>query len=109
MRLSPEQCSEIISVLKSFLKSEAFQVFLYGSRANDALKGGDIDLALVTNNSGIIAFSQLELDILVALKKQPHIGQRKIDIKAFSENEKTSHPFLNSISADWVEIKQPRP
>lgn len=87
-----------------FLKPHAYELFLYGSRTQDHLKGGDIDLLLLTSSDGTKLFSEKELDILVFLKKQSSIGDRKIDLKAATREELLTEPFLRMISADLVKI-----
>jgi predicted nucleotidyltransferase len=52
------------------------QVFLFGSRTNDQLKGGDIDLLIKAEEQEMTARNKILF--LVDLKKQ--LGERKIDI-----------------------------
>lgn len=66
------------------------EIWLIGSRANDELKGGDIDLLIV---SDLLGLSQ-KLDLLVALKLR--IGDQKIDITVVSRELKAVDPFARS-------------
>jgi predicted nucleotidyltransferase len=104
LRLSFEQRSSIKKVIGDFLTTHEHAVYLYGSRAEDTLKGGDIDLLIVTSNAGIQVFNQKWLDILVALKKRPEIGERRIDLKATTKDLMEKDPFLNSIKNQCVLI-----
>ncbi len=52
------------------------QIYLFGSRTNDALKGGDIDLYIHTTDR--INLVRKKLDFLVKLKRA--IGDQKIDV-----------------------------
>ncbi len=49
MRLSLDQIDHIISSIMPFLNPHHAELRLYGSRANDKAKGGDIDLVLLTD------------------------------------------------------------
>jgi predicted nucleotidyltransferase len=74
MRLLPEQQQ---AIKKYFLKFfEKGQVYLFGSRADDSKKGGDIDLYMVVPN--LENLMQKKIDFLVAVKRE--IGNQKIDV-----------------------------
>ena len=74
MRLLPEQQK---SIKKYFLKFfEKGHVYLFGSRADDSKKGGDIDLYMVVPN--LENLMQKKIDFLVAVKRE--IGNQKIDV-----------------------------
>lgn len=47
MRLTPDQINTIKSTAQSIL-GEGLQVTLFGSRVNDAARGGDVDLYIET-------------------------------------------------------------
>ena len=76
MRLSPEQIRTIKQVVRKHCGGEA-RVWLFGSRVDDAARGGDIDLFV--NATTLIpdrakCESQIVLDIWKA------IGEQKIDV-----------------------------
>ena len=74
MRLTPE---EIDVIKESFM--EVFQegeIYLFGSRVDDALRGGDIDLYIQT--PPVEDLAEKKVDFLVKLKRR--IGERKIDV-----------------------------
>ena len=81
MRLNPEQIAVIKSTIARILPAEELNgVRLYGSRVNDAKRGGDIDLMLdlakpTTNPAGLRAqvATQIELGIAWALGASPKI------------------------------------
>ena len=74
MRLLPEQRQ---AIKKYFLKFfEKGHVYLFGSRADDSKKGGDIDLYMVVPN--LENLMQKKIDFLVAVKRE--IGNQKIDV-----------------------------
>jgi predicted nucleotidyltransferase len=82
MRLNKSEIEVIKSVISEF-DSDA-EVKLYGSRVDDAKKGGDIDLLIISDK---ITFSE-KLSILIKLKE--NIGDQKIDILIYDPN-KTFH------------------
>ena len=82
MRLNDKEIKIIKSVVGEFDPNG--EVKLYGSRINDAQKGGDIDLLIISNK---ITFSD-KLSILIKLKEK--IGDQKIDILIYDPN-KTFH------------------
>ncbi|WP_024787521.1 MULTISPECIES: nucleotidyltransferase domain-containing protein [unclassified Lebetimonas] len=72
MRLSEK---EILSIKKAFVKIfKNGEIYLFGSRVDDNLKGGDIDLYIVSSNANL----EKKIEFLVYLKKL--IGDRKIDV-----------------------------
>lgn len=48
MRLSTQQIADIRVVLDSVLEDQPYTVGFFGSRLNDAVRGGDVDLVLTT-------------------------------------------------------------
>jgi hypothetical protein len=76
MRLTPEQIHIIKSTAQSVL-GEGAQVILFGSRVDDTLKGGDIDL-LMELDTRVPNKTQAIGQIYAQLIKQ--LGDRKIDI-----------------------------
>lgn len=51
MRLTSEQQDTIYCVLTEVLEGMAFNVSVFGSRVNDAARGGDLDLLIETENA----------------------------------------------------------
>ena len=72
MRLYQEQ----IKVLKDKLKtiSSTAKLYLFGSRVDDAKKGGDIDLLVVSNEMTKKDLRYLRIEFF------KHFGEQKIDI-----------------------------
>ena len=77
MRLSPQQCSIISTAVAENFGAEA-NVWLFGSRVDDAARGGDIDLYIepATENAEEIVESKLRF--LVTMYKK--LGGQKIDV-----------------------------
>lgn len=72
MRLKEYEKTAIVNTVKSL--DSAACVYLFGSRVDDAKKGGDIDLLVMSN--------RLKSDDKRALKMKLHelLGEQKIDI-----------------------------
>jgi predicted nucleotidyltransferase len=96
MRLSESESSALIIELSRFLSNTpSVKVFLFGSRANDFLKGGDIDLLIVLDTKDKNHLKQLQIidfKLLSAIKLQPAIGDQKIDLKIIESNQQ-QEPF----------------
>ena len=76
MRLSSEQLSVILATTRELAGAEA-SVRLFGSRLNDRLQGGDIDL-LVECPQRVARPVRLAAQITARL--QNRLGDRKIDV-----------------------------
>jgi len=69
--------NEIKSIKETFIKIfKDGEIYLFGSRLDDNIKGGDIDLFIINHKSKNIL--EDKLDFLVTLKQL--IGDQKIDI-----------------------------
>lgn len=67
MRLSPEQKEALVRIVSKHLGSRS-DVYLFGSRLDDALKGGDVDILVdVEKPVPRIAHARLVLDLEEAL------------------------------------------
>jgi len=75
MRLTPFEIKSIKnSVINHFEKRST--VYLFGSRVDDGLKGGDIDLYIQTNIKD--SLEERKINFLVEIKSK--IGDQKIDV-----------------------------
>jgi predicted nucleotidyltransferase len=77
MRLSAEQCEAIKTAAVDVFGADA-QVWLFGSRADDSRRGGDIDLYIETG--ALDARAQARLESRLWARLQRVLGERKIDI-----------------------------
>jgi predicted nucleotidyltransferase len=96
MRLRPFEQQAIRETVREFLPHA--KVFLYGSRADDAKRGGDIDLMIVDTNPVSRAVVN---DIRWKLWER--IGEQKIDI--LGEQEGNFSTFATMVSFDAVPIE----
>ncbi|PIQ32415.1 MAG: hypothetical protein CO186_09585 [Zetaproteobacteria bacterium CG_4_9_14_3_um_filter_49_83] len=74
MRISLSQASEINKLVKASLGS-ASEVWLFGSRADDSKRGGDVDLYIESAED-----CSLEKRLKLMTKIQLLIGLRKVDL-----------------------------
>lgn len=74
MRLSSKEVEAIITSFKEVFKEG--KITLFGSRVDDALKGGDIDLYIECDAQENLV--EKKIDFLVSLKRK--IGEQKIDV-----------------------------
>lgn len=72
MRLSPQEIETIREAVRQ-MDREA-EIYLFGSRANDAARGGDIDLLIVSNRLGFRDMLRLRMNIL------DRIGWQQLDL-----------------------------
>ena len=77
------------------------KVFLYGSRVDDRIKGGDIDLLISNTNKEKLTISAKVL-YLEELKRI--IGDQKIDIEFDSNSFKTKSLFYKTIKREALEL-----
>ncbi len=108
MRISESEKQNIIKAIddvfsKNNIITKDISLYLYGSRAKDNLRGGDIDLLFkvpqhVTNQIK-------NLKVKLSVKIQDLIGEQKIDIVIYSLDTEDD-PFLNIISKEAVLLKQ---
>ncbi len=83
MRLSQREKEAIVSVIISFDRDA--KIILFGSRADDAKKGGDIDLAVISEKIKPSDKADIRLRLYDLL------GEQKIDL-VLAENE--AKPFI---------------
>jgi len=105
MRISQSEIKQIISALAPFMEKQTAELYLYGSRTNDQLKGGDIDLLLLldTPESAKNLLSQKH-KILAQIKNL--IGEQRIDLKIASKKQTKEDPFLQLIMPGAILLHQ---
>lgn len=91
MRLTPNEVLAIKKCIHEF-DPEAI-VYLFGSRARDQEKGGDIDLLLLSDKI------DFEKKIKLKLKLYDAIGEQKIDILIPDEDNKA---FVELVLKDGI-------
>ncbi len=73
-------------------------IYLYGSRTNDALRGGDIDLLVIGEP---VSYAD-QIDLLLAIKAR--IGEQRIDLKLISPGQAASDAFVQSILPGAIKL-----
>lgn len=73
------------------------KVFLFGSRVDDALRGGDIDLLVETGKVGHAAVFEAQLRFLAKVKLV--LGEQKIDVLV-DYPDRTFRPEILRIARD---------
>lgn len=104
MRLSSTQVQGIVKGLLLYLQDHSAQLRLYGSRVDDQLKGGDIDLLLIVSGQQQAKLTGEKHVILTAIKK--NIGEQKIDLLIATEGMLTEDPFLQLIYPKSIVLHQ---
>jgi uncharacterized protein len=95
MRLSPEESMNIVSVFMALSAGKPHKVYLFGSRADDLKRGGDIDLLCIVDDSNVEWLQMKKFELLTAIKEK--IGDQKIDIVIRGESAAQNEPFAASI------------
>ena len=104
MRLTPEEVAGIVQALTLSLSGHSAELRLFGSRTDDTLRGGDIDLLLLVGDKEFR--SQLVMNkhyMLADIKSK--IGEQKIDLKIASKADLETDPFLKVVYLKSVLIK----
>ena len=70
------------------------EVYLFGSRANDQMKGGDTDILVIGERP---LCHKERRNILIAFKKK--FGAQKIDIVSYSKEDKSNFKKLALLEA----------
>lgn len=91
-RLSEYECKVIVEICHRL--DPASTVYLYGSRIDSLLKGGDIDLLVV---SDVLTFTE-KLDILSMLKER--LGDQKIDVTIITGEALKTDPFFSAVAKE---------
>ena len=106
MRLSEVQKNAIVAAVKEGLNAHG-ELYLYGSRADDTLKGGDIDLVFITStvsNQDLLDLSKKIGQVLVGIKKK--IGDQRVDFSIVTVEQSRSDSFWRASLTQAVLLSQ---
>ena len=96
MRLTDSEKNKIITVISSYITDGNATLLLYGSRTDDAKKGGDLDLLLLASDA--TSLNRHKHYILADLKIA--LDDQKIDLIITDEKSISGDAFLgNAIKA----------
>lgn len=104
MRLNAKE-TEIISKAAAECFGADVDVRLFGSRADDSKKGGDIDLYIATSETDIAAVMRAELAFLVSVKRR--IGDQKIDLVVDYPGRRARPAILDIARRTGIPIRRP--
>lgn len=105
MRLTDNEISGIIEGIEKLSSIYSSELRLYGSRADDNKKGGDIDLLLVILSNELKQnLVENKHRILAQIKK--NIGDRKIDLLICNSEAIEDDPFVGLIYPESVILKK---
>jgi len=96
MRLSNEEQRAIVSVVASY--DPAAEVYLFGSRVDDAKRGGDIDL--------LIYSGRIDRSVRRAIRRAilDRIGDQKLDIVTAPDPGAVTEPFVRLARQNAVRL-----
>jgi len=95
MRLTGKEQNAIQKAFQFCLAGIPFRLFLFGSRADDHKKGGDIDLLVLVPLAQKDAVIELKNKIRINLFET--IPEQRVDITVATEEEVSTDPFLRSV------------
>lgn len=100
MRLNKFQIDTITNLARKYFGNDS-TVYLFGSRTNDDLRGGDIDLFIRNGNETGLTI-EAKIHFLAELKAK--IGDRKIDVVFDNANTRQRKNFYHSVNLYKVEL-----
>ncbi len=101
MRLSNFEIDTINRLAGKYFGNNV-QVYLFGSRTNPNLRGGDIDLFISGENNKMF---NLKTKIMFLADLKTNIGDQKIDLVFDTEATKAKPAFYQSINKSKIELK----
>ena len=102
MRLTKAQLETIIDIFSKHFLSED-KLWLFGSRVNDTLKGGDIDFYVETNYDNWSIAVEKQISFLIDLKKS--IGDQKIDLIINLLKNNQNRPIYDEAKNTGIQLK----
>lgn len=104
MRVSKFEIDSIINAIEQKLAIKKTDLYLFGSRTNEELKGGDIDLLLIFDDSECFKIiSENKHEILINIKNR--IGYQKIDLVLEEKYKVSGNAFVSMILDDAKLLK----
>ena len=92
MRLRRQEIAAISRVLDAHLKKRSATLYLFGSRTQDQLKGGDIDLLVLAPAATSKDLRAKKHFLLAELKQE--LGDQRIDLTLADPVKARQDPFL---------------
>lgn len=102
MRISTEDITNINDALKHYLPHNDIQLYLYGSRMDDNLKGGDIDLIWIVPEQFEKDLNINKYKVLAEIKN--NIGDQHIDLAILSKTTLKNDNFYSEVFTSAIKI-----
>jgi hypothetical protein len=102
MRLSLQEIDALNHAVKQYVNTD-YDLRLYGSRMDDNLKGGDIDLLLLVPKEDVTQIKSIKHLLLVAIKNQ--LGEQRIDLSITDSQSATKDDFYSQIIKTSISLK----
>lgn len=99
MRLTETERHGLIQALQLFINHHPAELRLFGSRTRDDLRGGDIDLLLITDNNNL----KLEKHKILSAMKAA-IGDQKIDLMIAASKDIDDDEFVQMILPESISL-----
>lgn len=103
MRLTPEERRAIESRIGDVVVEMGGALYLFGSRADDAKRGGDIDLLVVLPAENLAAFAGIKRSLIDRVHGD--VGEQRIDVTLTTATELASDPFLAAIEPQLIRLR----
>jgi uncharacterized protein len=100
MRLSSKEIA-VIKALVAKVYGEQARVFLFGSRTEDALRGGDVDLLIQSEVQHRLNLEN-KIQFLIQLKEQ--IGDQRIDVVYDNQRIRQQPSFYKSLKQQSIQL-----
>ncbi|PWU15539.1 MAG: hypothetical protein C5B49_11655 [Bdellovibrio sp.] len=104
MRLKGSELRSILVTISRHTKGLPCQVYLFGSRADDAKLGGDIDLLIVADEP--LKSSLLERKGRLKSDLSQSLNDQRVDVTVASSEDLVRDDFLKSIFPGAVSLGQ---
>jgi len=98
VRLSEFERRSIVEEVR--YKAPGALIYLYGSRTDDQLRGGDIDLLVIAPEPELEYGDRV--DLLMAIKRK--IGQQRIDLKILTPERSSHDEFAQAILPNALQL-----
>jgi predicted nucleotidyltransferase len=99
MRITESERESLLQAVDEIYQG-IYALRLYGSRADDNAKGGDIDLLLILPDDKVSELKMLKPNLLVAMKNK--IAEQRIDLTITCLKDIKSSSFLSLVLPDSV-------
>lgn len=103
MRITTFEKEKIVSVFQKQITAR-FDLYLFGSRADDLKQGGDIDLLLVLDQNTFDQIAIRKHYFLAEIKNL--IGDQKVDLSIRCKDLLQEDPFYQSIKDELITLNK---